>query len=508
LLLPALIAVAYVLLHMLTAWRYGYFRDALYYLACSRHLAWGYVDHPPLIVFIAWIVRHTLGTSLPALIFCPALAGAGRILLTGAFARELGAKSFGTALAALLAAVPGVWWVIDHQFAMNALEPLFWTGCAWVVISMIKTDDARLWLVYGAVAGVGLENKYSIAVAGFALLTGLLLTPQRRLLFTPWLAAGGALALGLLLPNLLWNVQHHWPFLELMHNIRASGRDVVLSPAAFLAEQALIMNPVTLPIWLTGLGFFLFSQGAKPYRAFGWAFAITIGFFLLAHGKNYYAVPAYPPVLAAGALSVERVFSAPLLKSRPRLQATLRTALVVWLLAGMLLFLPVVLPVLPVDTYLRYQTYLPFPIPHSEHSSVGAALPQHYADEFGWPEMVAAVAKVYGSLPPEERAKTAILTSNFGEAAAIDFFGPRHGLPAAICPHQGYYLWGPRDYTGAIVIRVGAPIDEVTPEYESVLPAERLDNPYALDFETRPILLCRGRKRSLQLAWPGLKSWN
>jgi hypothetical protein len=507
--IPSSIAVGYLLLHLATASRYGYFRDALYYLACSRHLDWGYVDHPPLAVFVAWLVRQTLGTSLLALILLPALAGAGRILLTAAFARELGAGRFGIALAAGLAAVPGVWWVVDHQLAMNAFEPLFWTACAFVVLRMIRTRNPRLWLAFGAFAGLGLENKYSIVVPAFALLVCLLLTKQRKLLLTPWLLAGGGVALVLFLPNLVWNIVHHWPFLEVMHNIRASGRDVVLSPVAFLAQQALVMNPVTLPIWLTGLAYLLFSREGAPHRVFGWAFVITIAFFLLAHGKNYYAVPAYPPVLAAGALAIERFFgpAAPLL-GRPGLRLTLKTAVVIWLLAGVIFFLPVVLPVLPVEAYLRYQTHLLFPMPHSEHSSVGAALPQHYADEFGWPEMVAAAASVYRSLPPEERARAAILTSNFGEAAAIDFFGPRYALPAAICANQSYFLWGPRGYTGDIVIRIGSPIEDVRPAYDSVVIGATLDNPYALDFERRPILLCRGLKENLQSAWPRLKTWD
>src|ERR1700674_4905277 len=158
---PALIAAIYFAAHMATATRYGYFRDALYYLACSEHLDWGYVDQPPLIVALAWVARHTLGTSLPSLLFWPALAGSVRIVLTAAFARELGAGRFGSVLAGMLAATPPVWYVIDHQFAMNALEPLFWTGCAYVILRMIRTGNPRLWLAFGAISGFGLENKYS-----------------------------------------------------------------------------------------------------------------------------------------------------------------------------------------------------------------------------------------------------------------------------------------------------------------------------------------------------------
>ena len=296
-----------------------------------------------MIALLAWIARHTLGTSLTALLFWPALAGAGRILLVASFARELGARRFGTALAALLAATPAVWWVIDHQFAMNALEPLFWIGCAYVVLRIIRTGNTKLWIVFGAVAGLGLENKYSIAIFAMALLLGLLLTPQRKLLFTPWILAGAAVAFLIFLPNLIWNVQHHWPFLELMHNIRATGKDVILSPGAYFAQQLLMMNPLSFPFWFGGLLFYFFAHEAKPYRAFGWTFLITVGFFFATHGKDYYSAPAYGLVLAAGGVATERVLQT----RRLKLQAVLKPLSFAWLLIAIVLILPLVLPVLP-----------------------------------------------------------------------------------------------------------------------------------------------------------------
>jgi hypothetical protein len=504
---PAAISLVYFSLHMATASRYGYFRDALYYLDCGEHLDWGYVDQPPLIALIAWLTRHTLGTSLPALIFWPALAGCGRVLITAACARELGAKRFGIALTALLAATPGVWYAIDHQFAMNALEPMFWTGCAFALLRMINTGNPRWWLVFGAVAGLGLENKYSVAAFALALLAGLLLTPQRKFLFTPWLLAGGGVAALIFLPNFLWNVRHHWPFFELMHNIRATGRDLVLPLDAFVWQQVLLMNPLSLPFWLGGLAFYLFSQEAKSYRALGWAFVITVTFFFLAHGKNYYSVPAYPVVLAAGGAFAERLLAR--FDHRPRLTAALRAAAFLWLIAAIVPLLPLTLPLLPVDAYLRYQQHLPFKVPRSEKAHLGTPLPQHFADEFGWPEIVAQVARVYYSLPEAERAKTAILADNYGEAGAIDFFGAQYGLPKAICTHQNYFLWGPRDYTGEIVILVGsARIENAKPFFRSVEWAADVNNPFAITSENRPILLARGLKANLQVLWPKLKNWN
>ncbi len=506
---PAIVALIYFTAHMITATRYGYFRDALYYLACSQHLDWGYVDQPPLIAVLAWVARHTLGTSLRALLFWPALAGCGRILLMAAFARELGAKRFGIALAATLAAVPAVWIAIDHQFAMNAFEPLFWTGCAFVLLRMIRTGDVRLWIAFGAIGGMGLENKYSMGFFAAALLLGLLLTPQRKLLWTPWLLAGGGVALLIFLPNLLWNIHHHWPFLELMRNIRASGKDVELPPLPYLGQQALMMAPQTLPFWLAGLWFYFFSRRATAYRAFGWAFVITIAFFLLMRGKDYYSAAAYPMVLAAGAVATGMFFDSARFADRAKLRARLQGTTFRILVIASLVMLPLVLPILPIDKFIAFQKWIGIEPPRTEKNQIGVLLPQYYADEFGWPEIVEQVARVYHSLPPDQQQKTAIYTENYGEAGAIDFFGPRYGLPKAICAHQNYFFWGPREYTGEIMILVGsADIDEARPLFASVEALPTLTNPYAMPHEQHPILLARGLKAELTSLWPSLKNWH
>ena len=509
-------ALAYLALHMATATRYGYFRDALYYLACADHLAFGYVDQPPLFPFIAWIARHTLGTSLAALLFWPALGGAARIVLVAAFARELGAKRFGIALAAALAGTPAVWWVIDHQFAMNAFEPLFWTGCAYVILRMIQTQNAKLWLAFGAVVGLGLENKYPIAIFALALLLGLLLTGQRKLLFTPWLFGGGIVALLIFLPNLLWNVQHHWPFLALMHNIRVTGKDIAYPPAAYIAQQIVMMNPFSFPFWFGGLLFYFFSRAGEPFRAFGWAFLVTLAFFLSSHGKDYYSAPAYPMLLAAGAVATERWLSRRAKEEAQdhqtgeqpsKWRAVLKPVCFLWLAIAIALPLPLVLPILTLDGLVRYEAHSPLQPKPTERSFVGTALPQYYADELPWEQQVASVSRVYHSLSPSEQAKAAIFCDNYGQAAAIDFFGRRYGLPKAISGHQSYFFWGPRNYTGEIVILVGASESDARREFASVEVAATVTVPYAYFYETRPILLCRGLKENLQTLWPRVKHW-
>jgi len=306
----------------------------------------------------------------------------------------------------------------------------------------------------------------------------------------------------LFLPNLIWNIQHDWPFLELMRNVRATGKDVVLPPGRYLLQQVMMMNPVSFPFWFGGFLFYFCSPGAKNYRLFGYTFVLTIAAFMITHGKDYYSAPAYVLLFPAGAVATEA-----LLGMRPRLQLVLQPACFVWLLLGVVPLLPLVLPVLPIETFVRYQSHLPFELPKTERSFIGESLPQYYADEFPWPGMVAAVAGVYHSLTPEEQQRVAIFGSNYGQAGAIDFFGPQYGLPKAISGHQNYFLWGPRHYTGDIVILLGGLESEARQQFESVTVAATLQNPYAYRYENRPILVCRGLKWDLQKDWARVKSW-
>ena len=496
-----IIALAVLLLHLLTVDRYGYFRDELYYLACSHHLDWGYVDQPPMIVAITWLTRHLLGESLLALRLLPALAGSAVVILTAMMAREMGGGRFAQSFSALCMASAGIYLILDHILTMNAFEPLLWMGCAYVLIRMIKRQDPRLWIWFGLFAGLALETKYSILIFGLGIVVGLMLTQERCFLVSKWVLVGGAIAFAVFLPNAIWNVQHHWPFVELMRNIKNSGRDITVGPIEFVIQQILLMTPITAPVWLAGLFYLLFSRAVKTYRALGWAFVVTLVALIVMKGKNYYLAPAYPMLIAAGGIAIERAVSKPAMR-------WLRPAAVAVVLIVTALFLPVVAPVLSVDSFLSYQARLPFQIPRNEKSHLGAALPQYYADDFGWEEMAAAVAGVYNSLTPDEQARTAIYCSNYGEAGAIDFFGRKYGLPPAISPHQNYFYWGPRKYTGEIMILIGSDIESASKQFDKVESVADLNNPYAITNENRPVLLARGLKTNLQELWPKLKSWD
>jgi hypothetical protein len=498
----AYLAIIKLLVHLATAGVYGLFVDELYFLACGEHLAWGYVDMPPLTALQAWVARTLFGSSMLSIRLLPALAGAGLVVLTGTLARQLGGRRFAQGLAALAVLVAPGYLLVDSYLSMNSVEPLLWMGCALVLIHIIKSGNVRLWIWFGVLAGVGLENKQTMLVFAFALIAGLLLTTERRYVVNRWFVLGGLAAFLIFLPNLVWMVDHHFPHLQLLANIRRNQRNVALSPVQFFAQQILAMHPLAFPIWLCGLWSLLISRRGKPYRALGWAYLLALGTLLLTAGRFYYLLPAYPMLFAAGAVTIEGRLD------RPK-WGWMRPAYVALLAVTGMVLAPLAMPVLPPATLVRYMKMIGASQPQLEHRQ-SSDLPQLFADRFGWPEMVAAVAKVYQALPPEERAKTAIYANDYGEAGAIDFYGPALGLPKAISGHLTYWYWGPRAYTGESVIVLGAHERETLEKYfSSVEAVASVGHPYAMASQHFRIYVCRGpRGRTLRQIWPELKNWN
>ena len=488
------------LVHLYAGRHYGYFVDELYYLACSRHLDWGYVDQPPLIAVITWMARNFFGDSLASIRFFPAVAGAAEVALTALLAGELGGGRFAQGLAAVAVLVaPGIL-AADNLLSMNAFEPLFWMGCAYLLIRMVKTGKQSHWIWFGILAGLGLENKYSMLIFGAGMVAGLLMTPQRRLLLSRWLWMGGALAVAIWLPNLWWNMQHHFPFLELQANIRRSGRDVALGPLAFFGQEILTMLPLTMPIWVAGLWHYFFATEGKPFRALGWAWVFTALVIVTLSPRVYYLYPAFPMLFAAGGVAWEAWLARP---GRRWLQF----AYPALLMATGVMLAPLAIPVLPPAQYIRYTKALHLQPPAIETHKLGP-LPQLYADQFGWEEMEAAVARVYNSLPEDVRVVTAIFGQNYGQAGAIDLFGPRHGLPPAISGHQNYFFWGPRNYTGESVIVMAGQQQDLEQRFASVQKVARVYHPYSMPYEHFDIFYCRGLRQPLKEIWPQVKRWD
>jgi hypothetical protein len=332
------------------------------------------------------------------------------------------------------------------------------------------------------------------------------LSEHRRILLNKWIWLGGLAAFLILLPNLLWNIHYDWPFVQLMRAIRSEGRDVVLGPFAFLFQQMLLGNPLTAPIWLTGLLALLFSPGLRPYRGLGWAFVVTYTVFFVLHGKSYYLAPIYPMLLAAGAVVIESALDDPE-TGRHRLQ-WLKSVTAIVLIAEGVYLAPVVVPVLSPDRFLAYTKTLPFKLPVMEHSHTRAALPQWYSDQFGWKEIADETEVAWNAIPANERTDCGIFAQDYGQAGAIDFFGRAHGLPGAMSGDRTYFLWGPRGYSGNCMIVLDDRKGVLERYWDQVhLVGTSAPNPYALEQQI-DVFICKGKKfDSWAKVWPRLKRW-
>jgi 4-amino-4-deoxy-L-arabinose transferase-like glycosyltransferase len=321
---------------------YGYFRDELYYLACSEHLDWGYVDQPPLVPLVAWIERHAFGSSIYSIRLFPALAATATVLIAGLIARELGGRRFAIFLSCL--AVSLAPYFLATYLGTDNFMPLAWTGCVLVAIRIFKGGSPKLWLLFGAVAGLGLEDKHAMLFFGFAFLAAVLLTQELSWLGNTWFWLGVAAALLLALPNLIWEYQHHWATLELLRNIARSNKNVVLGPVAFAWNQLLLMNPLAGPIWIAGLMSLFAATDETWRRLLAWIYVVMYVAFFVLHGKHYYLAPAYPYLFAAGAVAIERWTA-----ERRR---WLRAAAIAAVVVGGALLAPFAAGFLPVETFI------------------------------------------------------------------------------------------------------------------------------------------------------------
>jgi hypothetical protein len=485
------------LLHLLFHKGYGYFRDELYFIACGEHLDWGYVDQPPLVAVVAHVSRRLLGDTLFAIRFFSMLASALQVLFTGLTVRALGGRRYAQVLGCVAVLAAPIYF--GSYLGTDDFVQLAWVACAYVAVVILQGGDSRLWLVFGAIAGFGLEGKHAMLFFGIAFTLGLLLTPQRRVFRDTWFWLGGLVALLIFLPNLAWEYRHHWATYELLANISHSNKNILLGPWKFFADQVLLLMPLNLPIWLAGLLWYLVAARGRQVRVLGWAYLIAFVLFVALKGKNYYLAPAYPPLLAAGAMAVESWIEA-------GRRAWLKPVIVVLLILGGAVLAPFAMPMMSPERFIAYERALHVTPPATETHRMGP-LPQQYADMFGWPEMAATVAGVYDRLSPEDKAKCAIFGQNYGQAGAIDFFGRRYGLPKAISGHQNYYLWGPRGYTGECMIVLDDRPEKLAQLFNHFEKVATVYHPYSMPYEHFDVYLCRGLRWPLPEIWYRIKQW-
>src|SRR6184192_2507527 len=335
-----------LVVHLLTIRRYGYFRDELYYIACARHLDFGYVDLAPLSAFLLRIELILFGSSLFALRTFPALASALTIALAGMLVHELGGRVWGITLACTGMLGCLFFLAVGNFYSPNVYEPLFWTGAIYLLCRIINGAPSQTWIWLGVVAGLGIQNKHSMVFFGVATALAMLLAPERRQFAQKWIWLAGLIAFVIALPNIIWQIERSWPTWVLMHGIAQSHKNVALTPWEFFAQQITLMNPATFPLWFGGLIWLLGSREGRRYRVIAFTYLIALAEFIGMHGKNYYLAPAYPMLFAAGGVAFEGIFA---LRFR-----WLKPAIAFLVVASAAVFAPVVLPILSPEKLLLY----------------------------------------------------------------------------------------------------------------------------------------------------------
>jgi hypothetical protein len=498
--IPAVAAASVFALHAIANPHYGFFRDELYFIICGRHPQLGYVDQPPVIPLLS-AATQVFGPSLFLLRLIPAaFAGAGAYV-TCLLAAEFGGGAFALALAAIVYFFTGVLTSFGMKVSPDTVGLLTWPLVALLVTRIAKGADPRLWLAAGAAAGVSIESKYSVLFFLAALFAGLIATPQRTILFNRWFAYGTLLTLVIALPNFAWQWHYGFPMIELLR-AGQNGKNVVAGPATFVFQEIVITGLFLAVVWIAGL---IWLLRTPLFRFLGYAYVVLIAAMIVFHGKHYYPADVYPILIAAGAVPIETWTQ----KSR-----ALRVAAAAYAIVSGLLFVPFALPVLPEATFVAYQDRVQSVLHISsksvatEHNRENSALPGDWADMHGWPQLAATVARVYRGLPESDRARAVIVASNYGEAAAIDFFGTQYHLPPALSGHNQYFLWGTHGYSGDVLIDVGGDCGAKDRLFRESQRAATFSAPYAISYENHlPIMLCRGIKKPLAEIWPAVKAY-
>jgi hypothetical protein len=490
-----LIALVVGVVHLAVAGRYDLFRNELYFIVCGRHPDFGFVDQPPLVPLVA-AATQLFGDN-PWLLRLPAvIAAAGLVVLTGSLARLLRGNATSAWIAALAAGIAPALGALTTTLTTATFEPIAWTAFAYLLARAVILEERGAILWAGLVAGLAMEAKYGIAFWLIPLGAGIIMTPARRILFWPQFWLGVLIGAIVAAPSLIWQAVHGWPFFEVHANHLAKGTNFTGTPIRFEVIQLFATNILLAPLWITGVIAPFCWAPLKPARFLSIGLIGATLLVYLAHGKDYYLFAAYPALFAVGAVVIAQI--------RP----IIRT---LWLAAALMVslaFAPIVLPILEPPVLAAYLAWTHLAPPPSEAAGVGAPLTQLFSDELGWRALEKQVAAVYRSLPADERARTAILAVDYGEAAALDVYGRQDGLPPALCGQNQYFLWGDHGYDGTTIIHVNGDPDRWRRGCESVDIVGKFGVPYAMPYENgRPIFICRGLRRSLGEIWDRLKRY-
>lgn len=480
---------------------YGIFRDELYYMACSKRLSFGYVDQPPLSIYILTICRLLFGESLFAIRLLPAVTAAVTVYFTGLITARLGGKSVAIVIACLTLTFSPIFLGMNTTFSMNTFDQFFWVLSAYFVIRIVQDNKPVFWILLGIALGLGTLNKISMVWFEAGFFAGLLFTQLRIRLKTiyPYLTAG--IALIIFLPFIIWNITHDFAHLEFIRNatnLKYSG----LTPVDFLAGQLLLPGPFSILVWLPGILYLFLSKEMINYRILGIIFLSTFIILILNwNTKAEYLAAAYPILLAGGGLFWEN-------KVKGRNIGSLKYALIIIIILSGIISAPVALPVLPVKSFIKYSRIVGIGQPNSEHKNL-SELPQFYADMFGWEDFARNVSSVYSTIPDSEKPSTIVFASNYGEAGALEYYSAKYNLPPVVCPHNSYWYWAcPADMNIRTVIVPGGKREDHLKFCRDVTIAAVHKTEYSMPYENNlTIFICRDFTRSLKEIWKNSKKF-
>lgn len=483
--LPLILLLCFIklIIHLTGNPHYGFHRDELLHLAAGMHLDWGYMEFPPFIAFIARLSVLLFDVSLWGMRLFPTLAGIAILILCCGMAFEMGGKKMAVMLAgvSVLAFLP---YYRNHLlFQPVAFDQFFWTLGFFLLLKYFNTRQYKYLLWLGFAVGLGLLNKYTFLVWGISVAGGLLFYEKGRLFRNKWSYVAVCIALLMVLPNIYWNIQHHFPILQHMKRL---GELQSEKPAYREFAMGQLQLPFTLVLSLIGLYALFFDRQMRKFLPFGVAVAVIFILMWMLQSKSYYFFAAYPLLFAAGAVKTEQ-----LLRRRPKWNYAVAAVLIVPVAP----FLPDAIPVLPIETYLHYT------------GKTSRQLTSDYADMFGWEEQVALVDSLYRDLPEEDKARCAIWAENYGEAGAILVLGKKRGLPEPVCRHGSFWLWGPGSNDAETAISIGNEKEIAERLYEDVRLIRMITHPYAIDEENNiPVYICRKPRIHFQDIWPQLEA--
>jgi len=473
---------------------YGVFRDELYYIACAHHLDIGYVDHPPLSIWLLSAWTFLFGDSLFSIRFLPALCSGLTTFVVGTIARGFGGETYALVLACLASMLAPIFLGFFGIFSMNAFDVVLWALAFLMLQTLAETHQPKYWYWLGLILGLGALTKISMLWLGAGIFIAVLLTSHRTALrsMAPWLA--GCLAAALFVPYVIWNVNHDFAHLEFIRNA-STEKYVSQNPVTFVSGILLIMNPLAAPLWLAG---FWFLITRREHRMVGYAVLVVLAILIVnVHSKPEYFASAMTVLLPAGSVQIEQSLRGKYLRWIRVPYAMCLTALGIGLV-------PLTLDILPVESFVRYQSALGL-TPSSNEGLRLTRLPQFYADRFGWEHMAEVTARVYASLPDSDKQQCLIYGRNYGEAGAVDYFGRAFGLPPAISRHNSYWYWSlehlKQDVT---LIVIGVTKDRLLQDFDEVEEAGIIQSDYAMPYENNlPVSICRKLRRPIQEYWKG-----